>query len=557
MPQRTTLEIPFPKLGLIESSALREQPAESCIDVQNMRVFSPLSGRARGAQRAGLGKWCSAQIGGASGRIQCLNHVTTIVTNTVAQTAMNVRTVTPVAVQAGKIRTFNATQSLSPTGVSDPDLLATAPFIQSAVFAQKVYFCDGANYRKYDPSTGSNGTVSAWTAATAGTIPANGADVCRLIVGWNNRLVMSGIESDPQNIFFSAWGDAENWDYAPADPVSTQAVALGTTEGLSKLPEPVMSLMPSHNQDLLYVGGDHSIYVIAGDPMLGGTVERVSNITGTAFGSAWCNTPRGNLYFFGSRGGVYRMAPGAVPERITANRIEKRLQNIDLDAHFVQLVWDDEEIGVRVVVFSLTGNVTDCFFYCERSDSWMRDVYDDANHIPAAIHVYDGDDPEDRVIWYGGQDGYVRYHSPAFYDDDGTVIDSYVVLGPIQIEGGNMPFIVSDLQALLASGSDPVAWELAIADDAAAVEFNSGGYWLRESGGRWMLEDGSGFWLLEGSSTTNPTGTFTATRSYVANPRRRGYTAYVRLRNSTAGQRWEMEYLRAALSASPTSKRRF
>jgi len=200
MRQQTAIDLPFPRLGLIESTARREQPELSAYDLKNVRYYSPTSGRGRGAQRAGSGKWSSAQIAGASGRIQNLNHVVTIQGSTEAQTSMQIRTTYPVAVMAGKIRLFSTTASLTPTGVSDPDLLATAPFIMSEVMNQIVYFADGAGYFQYDPSTGSNGTVSAWTAS-AGTIPANGADKPRLMCTWNNRMILSGIKSDPQNIF--------------------------------------------------------------------------------------------------------------------------------------------------------------------------------------------------------------------------------------------------------------------------------------------------------------------------------------------------------------------
>ena len=133
MRQRTTLDLPFPKLGLIESTALREQPELSCLDIQNMRAWSPTTGRSRGAQGAGYGKWCSAQIDGTNGRIQCLNHAVTIQASTEDQAAMQIRTTTPVAVLAGNIRSFSTTASLTPAGVAGPRLFATRPLLLSAV----------------------------------------------------------------------------------------------------------------------------------------------------------------------------------------------------------------------------------------------------------------------------------------------------------------------------------------------------------------------------------------------------------------------------------------
>lgn len=556
MQQRTSIDIPFPKLGLIESTARREQPELSTHGIQNMRIYGPLSGRARGAQRAGLGKWSSAQIAGASGRIQNLNHVVTIQASTESQSSMQIRTTYAVAVNDGKIRLFNATQSLTPTGVSDPDLLATAPFIMSEVMNQKVWYCDGTNYKKYNPATGTNGTVSTWTAATAGTIPANGSDKARLMCTWGNRMVLSGIKSDPQNIFMSAINDPENFDYNPVPNVVTQAVAYGVTENLALLPEPVMALMP-FNKDIMFIGGDHSLYVQTGDPMQGGRVELVSDITGTAFGPCWCRDPQGHIYFFGSRGGVYRVLPGGMPERITANRFERRLQLLDMNKNLVTLAWNDELMGVEVYITNLAGQPTDHFFYDVRADAWLKDRFGNVDHNPCAVHVFDGDSNGDRVTWLGGQDGYVRYRGSQYASDDGTAIESFVILGPVQTEGGNIPFTVSELQGFIVEGSSNVNWELSVGENAVACEFDSGGYVLQEDGSRIFLEDLSGFWIQEGSFGANVTGVFTPNSRLIANPMRRGYAAYLKLSNNTRGERWEMEYVRMTMTLATEARGRY
>ena len=77
-----------------------------------------------------------------------------------------------------------------------------------------------------------------------------------------------------------------------------------------------------------------------GDPMAGGRIDLVTDTIGMAWGRPYCKDPTGAIWFFGSRGGVYRMALGSQPERVR-QAIEERLAEVNVATTIVRMVWDD------------------------------------------------------------------------------------------------------------------------------------------------------------------------------------------------------------------------
>lgn len=554
MRQSQVIDLPFPIKGLVEITSKRDQPALTTLAVQNMRAFSPTTGRARGSQRAGLLKYSTAQVNGTN-RVQDLSQITSVSTAAAALSTLQIRSIKLLAVSNGTIRIVTPTASTAPaTGANT--LSATAPVIFSAPMFGVMYYTDGASAPvQYTSSTD---TLAAWTASS-GTFPISGSDYPRLIELWRGRIVLAGIKSDPHNWFMSAVGDARNYNYAPVPEVETQAVA-GNASTLGKVGDVVMSIIP-YNDDLLIFGCDHEIWQMTGDPASGGRLDRVSGITGMSWGRPWCLSPEGHVFFFGSRGGVYRMTPGESPVRITASSIDDRMSEINLDKNIVRLVWNDKEIGFHVFVTNLSGQSVENYFYDVRNEAWFVDKFGTQEHYPVATHVFDGDDPNDRAILLGSNDGYLRYLTDTSSSDDGTAIDSYVTLGPILVENGEVPFIVREVQSILRAGSSDVTYEVAIGNSLEDISFNSlgGGRILFENGDAILFEDGSGVLINELDTTdylANSTGTFSPRRSVVRSPRRRGYGGYLRLSNDTLGESWEMENARAVVSAISSSKRR-
>jgi hypothetical protein len=310
---------------------------------------------------------------------------------------------------------------------SGSEFAAGSPYLQSAVLFNKVVWCDGSRYWVYDSVLD---TFEEMLCKSAGSLPLHG----KLLESWRGRLVIGRTEDDPHNVYMSRVGDPFDWDEFPADPDSLEAVSFGQSRvGLS--PDIVNALIP-YNDDLMVIGGDHTIQRLTGDPGFGGQLDLVSDVTGIAYGRAWCKDPDGRLFFFGSKGGVFVMVPGGIPERITRDSIERRLSDFDLGAYSIRLVWNYRAEGLHVFAVPLTSpslGIAPALgaWFMDKNGAWWEDSFARTNESPASVAVLDGDLPGDRVLLLGGQDGYLRFWDEVAVNDDGQRIDSYVLLGPL------------------------------------------------------------------------------------------------------------------------------
>lgn len=382
-------------------------------------------------------------------------------------------------------------------------------------------------------SSAASGTVSSGTAVHAYTP--------RLIATWRGRVVAAGLPgADAHNWFMSSVGDPNNWDYSPTSLVETQAVA-GNSSNAGKVGEVIQAIVPM-NDDILIFGCDSSIWQLTGDPMVGGRFDLVSDTVGMAFGDSWAKDNVGNLYFFGSRGQVYRLPTGGGITNLTATRLPDDFDAIDLNTHRVELAWDDEVQGLYVFVQPLAKTTAGyAYFYSARLDAWYKDTYTTSKN-PTTVHVIDGDDPDDRKLLVGCEDGVIRFFDEdSTFDEDvtwsetatGSAISSYVVFGPYRVEGGDIPFIFSEIQAVLDSASNNLDFKVYVGNSCENAHD-----------------------VLTTDAATNFSGDFAATKSVTHYPRKRGYAAYVKLYNAETLETWAMEALRAKLLAIPTSLRR-
>jgi len=419
------------------------------------------------------------------------------------------RNVVWVGVSGGNICKFtNGTVSAIPTGTGA--LSPISRFVNVVTAFSKVYFADGRSYKVYDPKTN---VVSDWVATTAGRIP----EACRLMTFWRGRMILARGTDDPFNWHMSAVGDPNDWDQFPPDsPLETQAIS-GNNSVVGGNHDIINALIP-YDRERLMIGGDHSIHMMWGDPMAGGVISLLSDVTGVSFGTGWCKDSSGTLYFYGSRGGVYAMAPGGYadrisnhPQRISTETIDRRLSEVNLETHYLGMVWDDIEQRLHLYQMPYGTNTQPMNNWCweKKTGSWWIDRFTDVGLSPTALAVMDGDAPNDRTIALGCQDGYVRYPSRTAATDDGYVINSYVTIGP------------------LFSGTS----KMSIRDPKITLARDQGGCWIE---------------LLSSDTPDVPGETKAAAMLWPGqNPKMRigtrGAYCWLRLRSAAAGQRWAYE----------------
>lgn len=384
---------------------------------------------------------------------------------TLSSTTGSPRQLVAVCVAGGDIKKFTSSAITTPTG-GTAALDAASEVVSMTQAFGEVFFTDGTQYKVYNPKTDE---VSTWRSKRPGGIP----EKCKGIELWNGRLVLYRSADAPQGWFMSAFGNPYDFDLQPPVITKTMAVAGSGQVGPGLVPDIINTFVP-YTDDLAYWGCDHAIFRQTGDPADDGKIDLVTDVTGMGFGRCWAKDPNGVLYFWGSRGGVYRMIPGSMPERMTLNRIERRLTELNLATFRVEMAWDTQNNGLNVffIPWSGSGQLVSHFFWDAQADAWWEDRICESSSVlapgrqPSCVYVLDGDDPADRVLLTGCFDGYIRKVDRSAKSDDGQPIDSRVLMGPFTGEDnsesilwGNPILVLSDQQdgcqmQLLAS-ADP------------------------------------------------------------------------------------------------------
>jgi hypothetical protein len=324
----------------------------------------------------------------------------------------------------------------------------------------------------FDPSDGTNGTVSDWPIGTndeegnpiVTVLPVDSNNnKPRLIETWRGRTCLSGLLGDPQNWFFSAVGQPGNFDYSPQSPTPTQAVA-GNNSPLGLVGDVITSMCP-YTDDILVFFGDHTIWLMNGDPMAGGQIDLVSNAIGGAWGRCWTMDPYGNIYFISNRTGIYVLVPGNAPQRIS-QPIEQLLFNINTGTNSMRLLWDDRFQGVWLFITPIISpTATTHLFFEQRTGAWYQVVFANPLMNPITCTVMDGNDGGDRVPLIGSYDGYVRAIDPTATTDDGVLIQTEVWIGPLLTPSLD-EMTLYELQAVLAETSGPVNYAIYVGSTA-------------------------------------------------------------------------------------------
>lgn len=527
------VDLSFPLAGLDVSQRFGKQPVRqlsggvygrTTAEGVNVRGYEPSTGRLRGGSRSGLSRYINAKVN-STNLIQNLSVVVgTGYTDPAGgtQTSEVNRIVNVVAVSAGEVKVASPgatawTAVTNGTGYTVP--LTATGVIRSAVLNQKVYFADGARRVLYDPS---DNQLETWNAS-GGTFPSNsaGTQYPRLICLWRGRLVLSALESDPQNYFATKIDDATDFNYTPDVATADQAFA-GNNGPLGLVGDVVTSLIP-FNDDVIIFGCDSSVYAMNGDPFAGGQIDRIVKGTGMAF-DAWCMDDKGNIFFLGQRGGFYAMTPGSQPQRIS-QPVEQHLRDINTGTHAVRMVYDDRMQGMHIFITKISAAAATTHFYWEaRSAAWWMDEFASTSHNPLATCVFDGNLQADRTILLGSWDGYVRSVDEDATTDDGTDIESSVVLGPI-ISDTFDEMLIRELQAIMGEESGDVTFAIHVGSTAEAA----------------LAAD-----AIE-------TGTFEAGRNPTSAVRCSAHAIIVRL---TSTARWNMEQLKIFVSIRGKVKRR-
>lgn len=366
-----------------------------------------------------------------------------------------------VAIVGGSIVPFDSAGLLTaPTGGFTLD--TTAQYVDSVGAFGEFFFTDGVGMFVFNPK---KNTLLRYASKSSGSFLPH----VKILSLWRGRLVGCNSAENPNDWFMCKQGDPYDCNISPFT-LTEQTAVLGSDSRIGVCPDIINAFCPI-TDDLAIFGGDHTIQRMTGDPMRDGDFHLISDITGMAFGRSWSKDPEGNLYFFGSRGGIYRMGMGSPPVRISLNKIEDRLDSIDLGKNRIECAWSHAEDGLRVMVipWGSATEQTESFFWERQTDSWHVDTYgrfDNFTVQPTCVHMSDGDAPDDRVLVFAGEDGFVRMVDRNATSDDGIEIDSDVMIGPITAGDLDNQYLFTDIDLVCASEQKGPNWELYAANTA-------------------------------------------------------------------------------------------
>lgn len=373
----------------------------------------------------------------------------------------------------------------------------------------KVYIVGGGRARIFDPVARE---VDDWVP-TAGTLPggtADGITKATIVRQYRGRLVLGGMDDEPNNLYFSAVGEPLNWDTGEA--TFGAAVALGVGRNVT-VGEPVVALGVLSNNSLM-VGCTNSVYVLTGDVGdTAGELIPVALTTGCSGRNAVTQAEEGANIVHSPEGLFLVSGAGVVPVSRDVLTESIQFERTARDNYNVTLCRDPARHGLHV--FIDTGSTSAVhFWYDELTGRYAAGA---GGFFPETYPVR----PTCAVIWrgrpvIGTADGRIVEFSSSATADIGTAIDSYVHLQQIDAPGVENDVMLTRLALWLAPDGDQVSVEVF---GAATPQ---------------ELYDSSTRRTLVGATEYPPRGVAMC-------PRVRAPALSVRLRNTATGRRWAFE----------------
>lgn len=335
----------------------------------------------------------------------------------VASSGLPSRTVARYAIAGGELHKIDldGTDTTVDANFLDPD----ATFIDSTTLYGVRYYTDGTNYRLVDPKKNLTG---GWRALR-GAIPPR----FQLMERYRKKVCLAR-GPNPHRIVFSQHGDALGWDFDPPgnNPLEIAAID-SSSDKLGDFGSPI-TCIAALRDDLLAVGGERQLALIRGDPGQGGQYDNVVKGIGVAFGRARCFLPDNRFLFMTDQAELMLWDYTGKPENLSIDNQEAFLSTFDFSKGYVELFYDPDRRAVCIFQFPRIGVKLRSWTLELDTMALWEDDWSTLGIHPTAACLLNGDDPLDRQAAIGNWDGILRCISPTAASDDGSRINSEVLL---------------------------------------------------------------------------------------------------------------------------------
>ncbi|MHA2068086.1 MAG: hypothetical protein ACXABY_27310 [Candidatus Thorarchaeota archaeon] len=362
-----------------------------------------------------------------------------------------------------------------------------------------------------------------YPGGSSGSLPAKAYLGCL----YRGRVILSGNPNNPEQWYMSKQSNIFNYAYATND---AQSAVAGSNADAGEIGDICRSLIP-YRDDYLVFGCANSIWVLRGDPAIGGSLDEVDLTVGMYGANSWCFDGDGNLFFWGTNGiymmkkdfgGVENLSEVSLPELVEDEAADPSTHRITFD-------YDRKRRGIVIWITKLSDGSNSNYFLSLNKQTLgiFPESFPDECGVYSSIY-YDANDKTLQGLLMGCKDGYVRWYVDSEKDDDiggsDTAISSYVVYPIVQLGDDDREGKLTSLTVELAGGAsggahgdtDGVTVELFRADDAET-----------------LIED------IKDGATAFTSKTYSgAGRQPRLRKRMRGAYAAVKLSNSTASETW-------------------
>ncbi len=510
-------ELRFPLQGVVrrqavEATAAFQEPYPSpwCT---NVLPEDTIAKRLRGGSRAGLTEYADDLDGQT---IDGMIHVTLATASGVSSLLAVVSDAAAGTFNAGVYAALNAALQtdagvpiLTDAGV--PILVNTGTVPATCYLCargRQVFAINSSSSSILDLSTGAVDTLT----ATDGTVPASVTHGCV----YRDRLVLAGADN---TVYFARRGDPTDWDYGADVGDSDRPVPIQLAEA-EEMGEVCTALVPFKDSTLL-AASRYGLWLLTGDPATG-RLQNLARGVGIIRSSAWCKIEDSQLgdmavryaIAFLSTTGLFMISPsGDGLQCLSEDRLPQELISI-ADTTTVSMVYSPEDRGIYIFLVPSSGAGTHFFFDFAHKGFWP--LYLLTTHQPLYACWHDGS------IVLACKDGVLRTMGGA--NDDGTAIQSHLLVGPLRLGGPNEFGMLTNLHGIMATGGGTVYWRIIGADTAETACAN----------GKAAIEAYLAGNLATADAYASASGTWTAGRSKTSYPRVRAMWGCLWLRSSAA-----------------------
>ncbi len=463
MPKVSTKTLTFPLAGVVRAKGAREQdrPYSSPWAV-NVRGVDSMAGRLRGGSRPGLAEQCDTDFSS----ISAVSEFSYVDGSGALQ-----RKVVVVGAGACSVATIGGSGAVSIPylGEGSYEIIAengdyivygmevdatvdATNAVSTATMSGKLFIADSTKLRVYDPTTGAITDVSG---------PPTGQTV---VATYRGRIFLAGLD---HLWHASRQADHTDWSHA-VDLGDAGAPVSGQLESTMKIGEKITAMIPRGDASLTFAT-QNGMWLMNGDPATG-RMDRIADGIGIVSPSAWDVSPDGVVLFV-SGGGLYVYGLGSPtpPKSFSDDRLPEELKGIDTSANVVLVAYDCKAKGFHVSTTpKSTGTGKHYWVDLENKAIWPVVFGDDGMQPIAACRLSGSDLPD---VLFGCKDGFLRKFSDAATDDDGTGIESHVLIGPIRLPSEDLSDgLLSEIHGVLGAGSGDVSWGIVTGSTAESAE---------------------------------------------------------------------------------------